>query len=68
MLRLKEKYVTDGNGRKTAVVLEMRDYRRLRGYLEDLEDARDLIRAEKTATKFISWEEMKRRLKASGKG
>ena len=66
MVQLKEKYVTDGNGRKTAVVLDMRDYKKLLDYMDDLEDAADLVRAEKTAKKFISWKELKRRLKAEG--
>lgn len=67
MVQLKEQYVTDCNGRKTAVVLDMRDYKKLMDYMEDLEDAADLVRAEKTAKKFISWKELKGRLKVEGR-
>ncbi len=64
MVQVKEKYVTDGNGRKVAVQLDLKEYRKLREYLEDLQDALDLKRAKATARKFISFEELGRRLKA----
>ena len=46
------KYVTDTKGRKTAVVIDLREYRRLLKRLEDLEDALDLRSAKETATSF----------------
>lgn len=67
MLRLKKKFVTDDNGRKVAVQLDMKDYQKLQEYLEDLEDARELIRAERTATGFTPLKEWKRELKVEGR-
>ena len=49
MLNIKPKYVVDEKGRKTAVVLSIKDYRALMQRLEDLEDALDLDRAVETA-------------------
>ena len=63
MLQLNERYVTDSNGHKMAVLLDMKQYQKLREYLEDLQDALDLKRAKATARKFISFDEMKQRLK-----
>ena len=45
MLNIKPKYVVDEKGRKTAVVLSIKDYRALMQRLQDLEDALDLDRA-----------------------
>jgi len=54
----KEKYIVDGKGKKTAVILSIEKYNRL---LEDLHDL--AIVAERRDEKPISLEEMKRRLK-----
>ena len=64
MTQLKEKYVTDHQGRKVAVMLEIKQYQKLQEYLEDLQDALDLKGAKATAKKFIPFEEMRRRLKS----
>lgn len=57
-LKLKEKYLTDKNGHKEAVVLDVRKYE---GLLEDLEDL--AIIADRKSEKTVSWEEVKRKLK-----
>jgi PHD/YefM family antitoxin component YafN of YafNO toxin-antitoxin module len=61
MGRAREQYIIDENGRKTAVVLSMRDYRRL------MEEVHDLaVVAERRGEPAISLEELKRRLRADG--
>jgi PHD/YefM family antitoxin component YafN of YafNO toxin-antitoxin module len=57
----KERYVTGRNGRKKAIILSIRRYEQL---MEDLHDL--AIVAERRKEKTISFEEMKRRLKADG--
>jgi hypothetical protein len=50
MLKVREKYLVDEKGRKTAIVLNVREYRRLLERLEDLEDALDLDEARRVST------------------
>ena len=52
----KPRFVTDEKGRKTSIILEITDYQNLLDYLEDLEDARDLLNAEIAATRFLPYE------------
>ena len=59
---IKPKYVVDEKGRKTAVVLSIKDYRALMQRLEDLEDALDLDRAVETATGFREYSEIREEL------
>lgn len=61
MARLRERYLVDEAGKKTAVVLPLKEYERL------LEDLRDLsIAAERGQEETLSLDEIKRRLKADG--
>ena len=62
MLNIKSKYVVDAKGRKTAVVLSIKDFRALMQWLEDLEDALDLDRAVETATGFREYSEIRAEL------
>ena len=62
MLNIKPKYVVDEKGRKTAVVLSIKDYRALMQRLEDLEDALDLDRAVEAATGFRAYSEIRSEL------
>ena len=62
MLNIKPKYVVDEKGRKTAVVLSIKDYRALMQRLEDLEDALYLDRAVETATGFRAYTEIREEL------
>jgi hypothetical protein len=50
---LKPKFVTNERGQKTSVIISLRDYENLLDYLDDLEDACDLLKAEREATDFI---------------
>ena len=61
MRELRERYVVDRKGRKVAVVIPIKDYRRL---LEDLHDL--AVVAERRDEPTISLEELKRRLRADG--
>ncbi len=62
MLNIKPKYVVDKKGRRTAVVLSIKDYRVLMQRLEDLEDALDLDQAVETATGFREYSELRAEL------
>ena len=64
MVKLHEKYVTDERGKKTAVVLDIKVYLKLRECLEDLQDALDFKKAEASSKRFKSLEELQKRLKA----
>lgn len=59
---LKPKFITDEKGKKTSVVIDIRDYNNLLDYIEDLEDAHDLIKAKRTGTTFIPYETFRRKL------
>ncbi len=63
MLNIKPKYVVDEKGRKTAIVLLIKDYRALMQRLQDLEDALDLDRAVETATGFRPYTEIRAELR-----
>jgi PHD/YefM family antitoxin component YafN of YafNO toxin-antitoxin module len=61
MNTLREQYIVDNEGKKTAVILPIERYKQL---LEDLHDL--AVVAERRTEKPISLEEMKRRLKDNG--
>ncbi len=67
MLKVREKYLIDERGRKTAVVLPVREYRRLMERLEDLEDALELDEARRTSTGSKPYEEVQSELKQAGR-
>ncbi len=58
---LKPRYIIDENGRKTAVVINVKEYDELINFIEDLEDTRDLLKAELEATEFTPYEEFRKR-------
>ncbi|MDI6761136.1 MAG: hypothetical protein QMD05_09950 [Candidatus Brocadiaceae bacterium] len=61
MGKIKEQFLVDRKGKRTAVVLPIKDYERL---LEDLHDLS--VVAERRHEPTISLEELKLRLKADG--
>jgi len=61
MGKLREQYIVDGNGKKTAVIIPVKEYRRL---LEDLHDL--AVVAERRPEPTISLDEVKRSLRADG--
>jgi len=60
-MAVREQYVVDAKGRKTAVILSLEQYERL---LDDLHDL--AVVAERRDEKAISLHELKRRLKKDG--
>ena len=60
-MALREQYVVDGDGKRTAVILPIEQYERL---LEDLHDL--VVIAARRGEEPISLEEMKRRLMQDG--
>jgi hypothetical protein len=64
---LKPKYITDEKGKKTSVVIDLRDYKNLMDYLEDLEDAQDLLKAEREATGFIPYDVVRKKLRSGSR-
>ena len=61
MAAIEEQFVVNAKGRKTGVLLPLKQYQKL---LEDLHDL--AVVAERRAEKPIGLEEMKRRLKKNG--
>jgi len=66
MIELNEKYVVAADGKPTAVVLDIRTYRRLLRHLEDLEDALALDEAVRSAKGFRDYTEVRAQLKKDG--
>ena len=61
MGKIREQFIVDEKGKKTAVVMPLADYRRL---LEDLHDLSVVV--ERREEPSISLDEVKRRLRADG--
>lgn len=61
-------FVTDAEGRRTKVILDIEEYEKLLATLEELEDAREHERVMEDARAgredLIPWEESKRRRRA----
>lgn len=58
---IKPKYLVDEKGHRTAVVINLKDYNSLMEFIEDLEDANDLLRAEKKAAGFTPYEKFRQK-------
>lgn len=67
MITLKEKYVVGAGGKPTAVVLDIRSYRRLLRHIEEMEDALELDEAVRTAKSFRPYAEVRAELKKDGR-
>lgn len=57
---LKPKYLVDEKGHKKAVVLSLKEYENVIDMIEDLEDANDLLRAEREATSFTPYDKFRK--------
>lgn len=64
---VKERYVVDQQGRKTAVVLDLKEYKRLLEWLETLEDMLDLDEAVRRARHFRDYQQIRQELKRAGR-
>jgi len=56
---IKTKYLVDEKGHKTAVVIRLKDYENLLEFVEDLEDANYLMKAEREAKGFTPYDEFR---------
>ncbi len=59
--RLKPQFITDEKGKKTSVIIHLKDYKNL---IEYLEDAHDLLKAEREAVDFIPYDMFQRKMLA----
>lgn len=57
---VKPKYLVDEKGHKKAVVLSLKEYENIMELIEDLEDANDLLKAEREATSFTPYEKFRK--------
>ena len=67
MLNINPKYLVNTKGRKTAVVLSMKEYRLLMEHLEDLEDILEMDVAVEAETDSRDYQEIRAELKKEGK-
>lgn len=67
MIPMQEQYITDEAGNTTAVIIDMKGYEKLRHYIEDMEDALDLIKGKDSADGFISLENWEKQLTAESR-
>jgi hypothetical protein len=56
----KPEFVTDLRGKKKAVLLDIKSYRKILAAMEDLEDANDLLKAERKAKGFLPYDEFRK--------
>jgi PHD/YefM family antitoxin component YafN of YafNO toxin-antitoxin module len=61
------RYIVDQHGRKTAVVLDIKEYQKMLDWLETLEDALDLDEAVRQARRFRDYREIRQELQKAGK-
>ena len=59
--RFGPRYIIDEKGRKTSVVIGFNKYKNLLELIEDLEDTRDLLKAELEATGFTPYEKFRKK-------
>ena len=59
--RFNPRYIVDEKGRKTSVVIDFNKYKNFLELVEDLEDSRDLLKAELEATGFTPYEKFRKK-------
>ncbi len=68
MIELNERYITDADGKRTAVILEIATFERLLDELEDLEDIQAIYEAKQALARgeeeLIPWKQVKAELEA----
>lgn len=57
---VKTEYIVNKKGTKKAVVLSLKEYENLLELIEDLEDANDLLKAEREAKSFIPYDKFRK--------
>jgi PHD/YefM family antitoxin component YafN of YafNO toxin-antitoxin module len=53
-------YIISKKGQKKAVVLGLKEYEAILNLIEDLEDANDLLKAEREAASFIPYDQFRK--------
>ncbi|MEW5818512.1 MAG: hypothetical protein AB1798_24365 [Spirochaetota bacterium] len=53
-------FIINQEGRKKAVVIGLKEYETILERIEDLEDANDLLKAEREATSFTPYEQFRK--------
>jgi PHD/YefM family antitoxin component YafN of YafNO toxin-antitoxin module len=56
---VKPEYIVNKKGNKKAVILSIREYESIIEWIEDLEDANDLLRAEREADSFVPYDKFR---------
>ena len=59
---VKAKFVVDESGRKSAVLVSVRDFKRLMDAWEEVNDAKEFAAAKKSSKRLISLDELKQRV------
>ncbi len=68
MLEVKEQYVIDKTGKEIAVMINLRDYRKLLDYVKNIEDALELKKAVKEEKeRGVTLKKFATRMKQEGK-
>jgi len=65
---LKPRFVIDENGRKSAVLLSIKEYNQLMDVLEELADASDFSKAKNSSKKLISTKELRQKVLKTNEG
>jgi len=64
MIRIRERTVVDEKGRKVSVILNIKDYKRLLEYLEDIEDVIAYDKAKMARDEVIPFEQAIKEIEA----
>ncbi|MBC8393447.1 MAG: hypothetical protein H8E17_12885 [Deltaproteobacteria bacterium] len=57
---IRPEYIISQKGQKKAVVLGLKEYAAILDRIEDLEDANDLLKAEREANSFIPYDQFRK--------
>jgi hypothetical protein len=58
--KINPEYIVNTKGNKRAVILSLKEYENILASIEDLEDANDLLKAEREATSFMPYDEFRK--------
>jgi len=58
--KIRPEYIISQKGQKKAVVLGLKEYEAILDRIEDLEDANDLLKAERKATSFVPYDQFRK--------
>ena len=67
MQKMKERFLVDEKGTATAVVLDIKSFRKLMEHLEELEDTLEFDEAVRSAKSFRNYSEIRAEMKKGGR-